>query len=81
MAGSPGDQDLDRLARIPTYVIHSRDDEVVPFEPTEKAVAELKRLQRTIEFEPLEGATHYQMGSYIDSLERGGEWIADRWKK
>jgi predicted peptidase len=40
MAGSPGDEPIDRLARIPTYVIHSRDDEVAPFGPTERAVAE-----------------------------------------
>jgi len=81
MAGSPGDEPLDRLARVPTYVIHSRDDEVVPFEPTQRAVTELKRLDRTIEFEPLVGLTHYQMGAYVDSLERGGRWIVNRWKQ
>ena len=43
---------LDRLATRPTYVIHSRDDEVVEFEPTENtAVKELQRLGRTIELE------------------------------
>jgi predicted peptidase len=81
MAGSPGDEPIDRLARIPTYVIHSRDDEVVPFEPTERAVAELTRLERPIAFEPLEGLTHYKMGGYVSSLRRGGEWMARRWKK
>ena len=81
MAGSPGDEPLDQLAKVPTYVIHSRDDEVAPFEPTERAVGELKRLKRTIQFEPLVGLTHYQMGSYVDSLARGGRWIVDRWKK
>jgi predicted peptidase len=80
MAGSTGDEPIDRLGRMPTYVIHSRDDEVVPFEPAERAVAELRRLKRDVEFEALEGATHFQMGSYIDSLERGGRWIAERWK-
>jgi predicted peptidase len=81
MAGSPGAEPIDRLATIPTYVIHSRDDEVAPFEPTERAVKELQRLKRDVEFEPLDGATHYQMGSYIDSLERAAEWIAARWKR
>jgi predicted peptidase len=80
MAGSTGDEPIDRLARIPTYVIHSRDDEVVPFGPTERSVSELKKLNRTIEFEPLVGLTHYQMGDYVDSLKRGGRWISDRWK-
>jgi hypothetical protein len=79
MAGSSGDEPIEKLATIPTYVIHSRDDEVVEFEPTEKAVKELKRLKRTIEFEPLVGPTHFTMGGYIDSLARGGRWVAE-WK-
>ncbi len=81
MAGSTGDEPIEKLATVPTYVIHSRDDEVVEFEPTDRAVKELKRLKRTIEFEPLIGPTHFTMGAYIDSLERGGRWIADRWRK
>ena len=81
MAGSTGDEPVEKLATVPTYVIHSRDDEVVPFEPTDKAVKELKRLKRTIEFEPLVGPTHFTMGGYIDSLARGGRWVTDRWKK
>ncbi len=81
MAGSTGGQAIDQLATIPTYVIHSRDDEVVEFEPAEQAVKELKKLKRPIEFEPLIGPTHFAMGAYIDSLERGGRWVADRWKK
>jgi predicted peptidase len=81
MAGSVGDEPLAKLAPVPTYVIHSRDDEVVPFEPAERAVDGLKKLNRTIEFEPLEGATHFQMGGYIESLRRAGEWIDRRWRK
>jgi predicted peptidase len=81
MAGSPGNESIDGLARVPTYVIHSRADAVVPFGPTEQVVGELKRLKRTIEFEPLDGVSHYQMGPYVDPLKRAGAWIADRWKK
>ena len=81
MAGSTGDEPIEKLATVPTFVIHSRDDEVVEFEPAEKVVKELKRLKRTIEFEPLIGPTHFTMGAYIDSLARGGRWVADRWKK
>ena len=81
MAGSTGDEPIEKLATVPTYVIHSRDDEVVEFEPTDKAVKELKRLKRPIEFEPLVGPTHFTMGGYIDSLARGGRWVSDRWKK
>ena len=81
MAASTGDETLESLATIPTYVIHSRDDEVVEFAPAEKVVKELKQLKRTIEFEPLSGPTHFTMGGYIDSLSRAGRWVAERWKK
>jgi predicted peptidase len=81
MAGSTGDEPIEKLATVPTYVIHSRDDEVVEFAPAEKVVKELKQLKRTIEFEPLSGPTHFTMGGYIDSLARAGRWVSDRWKK
>jgi predicted peptidase len=81
MAGSTGDEPIEKLATVPTYVIHSRDDEVVEFEPAEQAVRELKKLKRPIEFEPLIGPTHFTMGAYIDSLARGGRWVVDRWRK
>jgi predicted peptidase len=80
MAGSPGDEPIDRLATIPTYVIHSRDDETVPFEPTELAVAKLKSLGKAIEFDAIEGAGHFQMGAYVAPLQRGAQWVSERWK-
>jgi predicted peptidase len=80
MAGAPGEASLERLAKVPTYVIHSRDDEVAPFAPSERAVADLKRLGHAVEFAALTGVTHYQMGGYVDSLKQAGRWVAERWK-
>lgn len=80
MAGAPGNQPLDRLATRPTYVIHSRADDVVPFATTDAAVRELRRLGRVIEFEALDGVGHFDMGTYVDPLSRAGAWVADRWK-
>ena len=79
IAGASGDEPLDRLGRIPTYVIHSRDDQVVPFAPDERTTRELEKLGRMVRFEALEGLGHYEMGGYIDALTRGGKWIAERW--
>jgi predicted peptidase len=81
MAGAPGDEPIDRLAKIPTYVIHSRDDEVSPFAADAQAVAELRKLGRPIEFDALTGFRHFEMGRYVPSLERAGRWVAERWKK
>ena len=80
MAGAPGNQPLDRLATRPTYVIHSRADDVVPFAPTDAAVRDLQRLGRVVEFEALDGVGHFDMGTYVDPLSRAGAWVADRWK-
>jgi predicted peptidase len=81
MAASTGNEALDSLAKIPTYVIHSRDDEVVPFAPAEKSARALEKLGRPVRFEALQDVGHYEMGAYVDSLRRAGRWVADRWKK
>ena len=80
MAGAPGGQPIVRMATRPTYVIHSREDEVVPFAPTDEAVRSLRDLGRQIEIEVLDGVGHFNMGSYVDPLSRAGSWVADRWK-
>jgi predicted peptidase len=80
IAGASGDEPLDRLGRIPTYVIHSRDDQVVPFEPDERTTRELEQLGRPVKFEALEGLSHYDMGGYVDAFTRAGRWVAERWK-
>ena len=79
IAGSSGDEPLDRLGRIPTYVIHSREDQVVPFGPDERTTREIEKLGRVVRFEALDGLGHYDMGGYIDALTRGGRWVAERW--
>jgi predicted peptidase len=80
MAASTRGMTIDRLGRQPTYVIHSREDEVVPFEPAEEIARDLKKLERDVEFEALDDFTHFDMTSYIDALQRAGQWVARRWK-
>ena len=79
MAASIDDEPLDRLATMPTYVIHSRDDQVVPFGPAEQNARALEKLGRVIRFDELRGIGHYDMGGYVDALRRAGRWIAERW--
>ena len=81
MAGAPGDLPLEKLGTIPTYVIHSRADQVVPFEPAERTTGELEKLGRVVKFEALEGLAHSQMGGYVEALRRAGRWVAERWGK
>jgi predicted peptidase len=79
IAGSSGDEPLDRLGKIPTYVIHSRQDQVVAFEPDERTTRQLEKMGKPVRFEALDGLGHYEMGGYVDALTRGGKWVVEHW--
>lgn len=78
MAGRT-EEPLTTLASIPTYVIHSHDDQVVPFAQAEQRAAALKRMGRTIQFDALAGVGHYEMGGYLGALRNGGRWVREQW--
>jgi predicted peptidase len=80
MASSPGDLPLDRLATMPTYIIHSKDDEVSPFAPDERLAKQLTDMGRPVRFQALYGLTHYEMYRYVDALKGAGRWVADQWR-
>jgi predicted peptidase len=80
MAGRSAEP-LTNLARIPTYVIHSRDDQVVPFAQAEQRAGELERMGRPIRFDALAGVGHYDMARYLPALQNGGRWVRERWGK
>lgn len=79
MAASIGDEPADTLATMPTYVIHSRKDEVVPFGPAEANAQALAARGRAVFFEALDAPTHYQMNAYVPALRRAVSWIVARW--
>lgn len=81
MAASTGELTSDQLGTIPTYIIHSRDDEVVPYGPAEKNARELERMKKPVRFAGLSGLRHFEMVNYVDALRQGARWIADRWKE
>jgi predicted peptidase len=80
MAGRT-EEPVANLAKIPTYVIHSRDDQVVPFAQAEQRAAALERMGRRIRFDALGGVGHYEMGGYLTALQNGGRWIRGQWGK
>jgi len=81
IAASSAGEPIEGLGTIPTYIIHSRNDQVVPFEPAMKNAKELERLGRPVRFEELSGIGHYEMGGYVDALRRAVTWIEARWEK
>jgi predicted peptidase len=80
MAGSPRGADLDAV-RIPVYLIHSPDDEVVPFAGAEEAYRTLSARGHPVELRVLPGYGHYMMGAYVPALRLAGSWMLERWSE
>src|SRR4029077_11899544 len=72
---------VDRLATIPNYVIHSRDDEGSPVATDEHLAKQLMDIGRPGRFQALSGLGHYEMYRYVDALKGAGRWVADQWRR
>ncbi len=81
MAASIGNIAPADLGRMPTYVVHSRADQVVPFGPAEQNAKQLARDGKPVRFEALDDLQHFDMVSYVDALKRAGRWINGQWKR
>jgi predicted peptidase len=80
MAGRTNEP-LESLARIPTYIIHSRQDQVIPFQQADERAAALIKIGRPVKFEALDGFSHFEMGAYVPALQQAGSWVIERWKQ
>ena len=63
------------------HVIHSPQDEVVPFGPAAETVEQLRRHGHPVALIEVDGAGHSDMGAYVELLERAGEWMMERWSR
>lgn len=77
IAGEPARGDVNWT--IPLYVIHSQNDEILPLEPTEKHVAELKGRGTKVELKVINGVTHYQTGKFAGPLRETLPWLKRVW--
>ncbi len=68
------------LVRMPIYIMHSRDDELIPIEPVERAAAELRALGGNVEFVAIDaGIGHHETPRYVPYLERAVPWLRSVW--
>jgi predicted peptidase len=65
--------------RLPVLAIHSRDDQVVPFDPTEARIAELQKAGVNAKLIALAGITHYQTPRFRDALRQAVPWLREVW--
>jgi poly(3-hydroxybutyrate) depolymerase len=66
--------------RLPVLAIHSRDDQVAPFGPTQTRIAELQKAGVDAKLITLTGITHYQTYRFRDALREAVPWLREVWK-
>ena len=80
MAGALRDVTLDGLGSMPVHIVHSRDDEQVPYGPAAEAAAQLEARGHPVKLTALSGVGHYSMGAYIGPLRQAGDWMREQWE-
>jgi len=65
---------------VPVLAIHSHNDQVVPFGPTETRIAELQKAGVNAHLIPLAGITHYETSRFKDALHQAVPWLQEVWK-
>lgn len=72
----------ERLSTAPMYVIHSVDDEVVPYRATESAVAILRSRGAPVELRTLDRKIgHYEVARYTGALRDAAGWVRRVWRR
>ncbi len=66
--------------RLPVLAIHSHDDQIVPFGPTEVRIAELQKAGVNAKLIALSGITHYETNRFRDALRQAIPWLQEIWK-
>ena len=66
--------------QVPIYVIHSRQDELMPLEPTQYSVNTLAEQGAEIELMVLDGITHFETYRFIEPLHSVAPWIEKVWQ-
>lgn len=79
IATGPGRESLESFAELPLYIIHSPDDEVVPYGPVEEMARTLAERGYPVQMMSLPGASHGMMGDYVGPLRAAGDWVQRHW--
>ena len=79
MAGQPRPEMSSVDWRVPLYVIHAREDEVLGLGSTEEIVSALRGRGAPVELHILEGVTHYETQPFGRALHRALPWLERTW--
>jgi predicted peptidase len=66
--------------RLPVLAIHSRGDQVAPYEPAAARIAELQKAGKPAKLISLTGITHYETDRFQPALRQAVPWLREVWK-
>jgi predicted esterase len=66
--------------KVPIYVIHSQDDEIVSHASAKRHAEAIKSNGGKLEFKSISGLTHYDTPSYANHVGEGVKWLEEQWK-
>ena len=66
--------------QLPVLAIHSRNDQVAPFDPAAARIAELQKAGVNAKLIALTGITHYETARFRDPLRQAVPWLREVWK-
>jgi predicted peptidase len=66
--------------RLPVLAIHSRDDQVAPFDPAEARIAELQKAGVNAKLIVLTDIAHYEISRFRDALRQAVPWLREIWR-
>jgi predicted peptidase len=78
IAGTPPDSAAGW--RLPVLAIHSRNDQVAPFAPTEARIAQLQKAGVNAKLILLTGITHYETDRFQGALQQAVPWLQEIWQ-
>ena len=67
------------LVQVPVLVLHSRQDQAIPFAGVARAVDALRATGAPVELVVIDGASHNDMPRYVAALESASSWIRTLW--
>lgn len=79
VSGYPPQGILEEPWATPLYVIHSRSDEVLPYEATTTAVEELQGRGLNVELDLKGTLGHYQMDMFVKPIKEAVPWVKGVW--
>ena len=80
VSGFPENDDAQILADVPLNIIHSTGDEIFPYNEVEQLVSQLQGRGIPVNFETVEGISHYSTSNFIVPLRKSVQWLNEIWE-